>query len=510
VTPRHDAWERRALILILFIAAALRGLDWNDPWHWGASPDPVGAGFKNVFGAAATGHLVRNFYEDGFTDSGFMPYYYRLQLPNGDRVENWYSHHPTGWTILGTTLMRIFGPHEWTLRMPSAIAALLSIWLAWRLLRKVAGPSEALFAAAAMAVMPLSAHYGSQAWNDPARICFNLALLHRYLLWLRSDDTRHLWWGSLWAFAGGLLDWAAHFVLIGVAIHVACVARSRGSFTPLWKSLILPAGAVVAIGLHYVHMIAVVPEEFRDRDTADTLHSILTPPTGFLGWFGCQGAHLWKLLTPVGCVLLVVGLLDEGRRLRRGEVSLERGIAYVSMAGLLIVIVFPGRSWNHEFFHHMAIAWFAFMIAVGGFAIARRLAPARIGGAATVVMLALAAWSITTDVSMWQRYRGTELVETTRAPWLAPILSSRRNVILTDSARVEMMAFYASARIVLVPTPRLLDDLERGGLRHDPSATVYFIADQESRYLPDQVHVGFRGLPHTRHGPFTVIPLSAR
>ena len=127
MTPSREPWERRALVLILLVGAFLRCIDLNDPWHWGTSADPDGAGFKNVFGAAATGLLVRNFHEDGFSDSGWMPYYYRIPFRDGGSAELWYTHHPTGWTVLSTWMMQAFGPHEWTQRLPAALCSILSI-----------------------------------------------------------------------------------------------------------------------------------------------------------------------------------------------------------------------------------------------------------------------------------------------------------------------------------------------------------------------------------------------
>lgn len=498
--------DRYVLLATLLLALALRLMGFTDPWSWGA--DGENPGIRNFMGACSIGQIVRNFHNEGVGPSSGLPHYFQLELADGTRIDEWYTHHPATWTNLCALSLKAFGPSEWALRLPALLCSLLGVVLLWRLADDLLGRAQARFAALAMAVFPLGGHFGIQPWAESAVVCAVIAVAHRYLRWVRTDDMRHLLFAGLWTLVGGLIDWPAFLVLPGIALHGLTQWRHR-SFLCLKPALVLACAAVLAIIVHSIHLLAVLPEAAMAEDVQKTSGYLFSVPSGVWGFIEIQGSHVWTLLTPLGCALVLVGMaVQVSRTARRRGVESSAILGALFLCGLLNIALFPGRSIDHSFFHLLAAPWYACSAAIGASALVRVFPGAARRVAMAILVLSLIGLGTLRTYDLWQTHSGTELQETLAEPWLAAVLSDRQAIVLTDSWRVLMFGYYASGRFLMVTDPEMLLDLRRKGLQSAPGHRVYFISDPVGRRQWRKVWPFIEPLPKTTHGEFTVTRLS--
>ena len=487
----------------MLLALVLRLFEFPDPWS--------GKGFKSAFGAFATGSHARGFYQHGFADSGWMPFYWRLELADGTVVRDLYTHHPPFYALLSGLCLRLFGLHEWALRLPWTLFSLLAILSLHRLFRLLWGERPALFGALFLAVVPLSSWWGTLAWVDGALIFLYGLQLHAYVRWLRGGGRRCLLEMAALSFLGGLVDWPMHFLLPGLLLHAGAWAWRRGGARALLPLAAVPAAALASIALHRLHMALVVPPGVGEADTQHTLGAVMRMPLPWLDFLQLQGRYALKYLTLPGTVLVVAGLLRHGVRAARGRLGVEGWLPLVMLPpGVMYVLLFPGRSLNHDFFVFISLPAFAALAALELDLLARSLAPAggrraspraalaavaavavppavaaflgrqslqdlfdvlAVGTAAVLVLLEgrallrprgsarlqlagpplLFAVLLTCGwrhLTCWAEERSRGLSEFVGSEWLAPLLEDERAVIVGPSSTRLQLHFYSAAPIV--------------------------------------------------------------
>ncbi|HEX3433629.1 MAG TPA: glycosyltransferase family 39 protein [Solirubrobacteraceae bacterium] len=161
-------------------------------------------------------------------------------------------HHentPPLWYLLAWVDARLFGDGALALRLPSALAGVLSVPVVWAIAQQLAGRRAALVAAAIVAVNPLFVWYSQEArayglfvlMSALAMLCFVRAL---------DDPTR----GRLAAFAlAGALALLTHyfavFLLVPMALWLLLDGRAR-------RATLLALGALAAVGLALLPLIS--------------------------------------------------------------------------------------------------------------------------------------------------------------------------------------------------------------------------------------------------------------
>lgn len=132
------------------------------------------------------------------------------------------DHIAPGYYWLAAMFARIGGYGAGTLRLPSALAGVVAIWLVHRLVLSVTRRSAlALAAACFMAVSPFAISYSQEARGYSVLMALSVAYL--WLHWLVVEE--RACWGRLvgLALVGGVMLWfhhAAAFVFVGTGLHV--------------------------------------------------------------------------------------------------------------------------------------------------------------------------------------------------------------------------------------------------------------------------------------------------
>ena len=477
--PRKRLARNHAVLLgIVTLALALRLLDFNDPWSWNH-----GAGFRNAHGAFHTGALANSFYRHGFAESRFMPFFWRIERTDGTVERLTYTHHPALYPVISGVSLILFGHHEWALRLPAVVLSMLSLILLYRLALRIFGARVALLAAAAYATLPLAAHYGSQTCYECAIICLQLLALGTYHRWAGSGQTRALAWCALCIFIAGLFDWQGLFIVPGLLAHAAFF---RGRETPerRWRVLLLPAAAVAAVLVHVVHIRIALPSEAAQHDFSLTVRFILDPRGTVLNYLDSQRLMLIQVLTIPGLAWLTIAVAQQLGWLRRRalvESFFGGGVIFVmALTGILNIVLFPGRSRDHEFYYMLSLPYICFSLAIaadGLLGVARR---SRAAHAAVALALVLTmGWFVVRDVAFWRYYRGTELRETVDRQPFASILDNPESIVITNHGRGLLLAFYARAE--LIPQINTSGDLVRVTQRllgwTRPGRPVWFVHD---------------------------------
>ncbi len=436
---RHAWW---LLAAILAAAAILRSFELGDAWS--------GKGFKSAFGAFTTGAFARNFYDYGFADSSAMTYFWRLELADGEVVHQWYTHHPVFYAVLTGAAMRAFGPYEWAAILPWLGISLLGIVALYRLFALLWGPRAALLGALLAAVTPLWSWWGTLTWVDGALALVFCEATRHYVRWLRGAGAGAKLAIAAWFFAGGLVDWPAAFLLPSLGLHAIVTAWRREGWRGVLGWTCVPLALALAFGVHRLHLLAVLPRDVAQADTAHTLANVLSYSVPFDEFLALQLGHFLRYHTWPLALLVLIGFARDAWLALRGRLGAEGWIPLVLVPpGLFYVFLFPGRSHNHDFFLYVSFPAFAAFAARAWTLLDARLRRRRaLAWIAPAVLLGVLVGCVVRHVEIWSWQRSPLLAAIVDAPWLAPLLDEPDDVLVASTGHGLQLMFYARTPIV--------------------------------------------------------------
>jgi hypothetical protein len=457
------------------LALALRLLGFLDPFST-VAPDFLGA-----FGANFTGGPVSNMADRGLFHHIGMPYTWGFQTVDGSWWYADYTHHPATFMWLCALALEVFGHHEWALRVVPLVGSLFSVVAFARLGHAAAGRRAALAAALLAAALPFAARHGMQAWTEGTIVGTTAMLLLHHLEWLRHGSAASARRAGLWLLVGTLFDWTALFVVPVLALH-ALLRRaspegaSDDTRAARWR-YVLGLGLLgsVPVALHATHILSVTPSRYLVEEGHSTLRDIVALPEGiattdFLAW---QWAYVREGFTVTALVLAALGAAA-GRSVLDGP---ARVVAVLGVApGVLYTGLFPGRSFNHDFFPMIALPGVVLLAVAGVLVLAR--------ASRVLAALALAgavAHGAVVTVREYQHHRDGTMRELVRADAVAEVLGDERTLVLTNSLGVgSFLPFYARAQVRdgQDDPATILGSLEVARTRLHPDWRLCFLLDR--------------------------------
>jgi hypothetical protein len=476
---------RWLLVLVLALAAALRLIDAGDPFGV--------RGFKSAFGNHATGAPVRTLAEHGILECGLLPSNWRIELADGSVQSDWYLHHPAGYMIASALSVETLGPSPFALRLPALLGAAFALWAVCLLLRELAGERAALAGLTLFAAVPFAAWYGTQPWTEGTIVGTNAMLARSWCRWLRAGEPRGrrraLGAACGWVAAGGLLDWPAHFLVVGLGLHaLTLLVGGSQSLRQLLPALGLPAVALATIALHRLHLAVVVPADALAGDALLTLERVTALPRPLAEFAALQARYQVRHLTPGGLALGLLGIaaLARGAPFVRPQALVKplvpslALVAALLLPGALYIALFPGRSDNHDFFGMLSLPGWALGWAFAWRALAGGANAGRARRAAAVLAFALAAAHGTwRTLEIWAVNRSDAVAASAAAPPLAQALGDPRAVVLASPGAGTLFGYSSSA--ALVHTVDSVDELERLRrellARLEPERRAWFLLD---------------------------------
>jgi 4-amino-4-deoxy-L-arabinose transferase-like glycosyltransferase len=165
------------------------------------------------------------------------------------------ENSPPLWYLLAWADSRVLGDGEVALRLPSALAGIATVPVAWMIGRELAGRRAAMLAAALVAVSPLFVWYSQEA---RAYALFVLMASLAMLCFLRAEEEptpARMAWFALTGALALLTHYFAVFLLIPMALWLLFEPAGRGAAR--MRRAALPAIAVLVItGLALLPLIS--------------------------------------------------------------------------------------------------------------------------------------------------------------------------------------------------------------------------------------------------------------
>ena len=420
----------------------------------------------------------------GFGDAKFVPYHWRVESDNGAPVFGWYTHHPALYFVLSAIALRLFGMHEWALRLLPLLFSILSLIAGYRFVALTWGKREALVATLFLSVLPMAAYYGVQPWVESAIVWLYFLLLHQYVLWVRQGSRRHLAFAALVLFGGGLLDWPMFFILPGLLLHAAYVAyqtRRRSWWQP---ALLLSIAALAAIGVHAVHMHFIMPKRAILDEAIATLRDVTPLPISWSLFLRLQLNYFLKYYTvPVSLLVAFAFAWQCVQALRHALSREDYLLLSLVLPPLLYVGLFPKRSATHDFFQYYGLPYVAIGLSITLWTAldrVRRWRPAwRPLALGLLLVGALVLGSIAQTVQLWRQSRTTAVYDTAASPRLKAVLNDPNDIILANGGYTMFLSFYAQSPIIqgAISVERL-EPLHRQIVTTFPAGRkVYFLFD---------------------------------
>jgi len=240
---------------------------------------------------------------------------------------------PPLWYVLAWADSRVLGTGEVALRLPSALAGIATVPVAWAIGRELAGRRAAIVCAALVAVNPLFVWYSQEA-RAYGLFVFTAALAMLCFLRAQREPTgRHM---AAFAVTGSLAllsHYFAAFLLIGMALWLLWERRTRAAALPALAAIALVGAALVPLVLTQgSHNLTEWIGEWALRSRLETI-----PQYYLTGYYGSQLGHAVELLVALP-ILAAVGLGVWRMRERRRSLRPMLVALSIAAAGVLIPI----------------------------------------------------------------------------------------------------------------------------------------------------------------------------
>ncbi|MEE9393274.1 MAG: glycosyltransferase family 39 protein [Planctomycetota bacterium] len=350
---RGGMWTGAALLVFLLAS-----------WRYFASAhEPWDNSIESYNNGFYIGQIVRNFDRVGWRQLRGEPVL--SYVPgDGEALVRQYLHHPPFYSWLLHAATRPGGLSEYTLRLPSILATLLTAALIWGFVRRRSGDVPALFALLCYLGCPFILRYGDMV-NYEA-IC-SLLTLAAALACLRPKSE---WRVAALVFLAVAIDWQGAFALASVAI--LRVGRNPRAWM---RSVWLPAAAAfMSAG---VSVLCFTYWRFGEGSASDETFRLATSSL-----FGIETPLLWWtnqagfLFLQIGAPLVALSVW--GMFARATSSVSHRSLAHWRLIpalvapGFLNVFLFRRHSFEHPYWWQYSVAGFAIGAALGWAQIYRR------------------------------------------------------------------------------------------------------------------------------------------
>jgi 4-amino-4-deoxy-L-arabinose transferase-like glycosyltransferase len=171
--------------------------------------------------------------------------------------------------------LRLFGFHLWAIALPQAIEGVLSVWVLYRALRRIAGPITGLVGAALLVAAPATALLNRGNISDSLLILLSTLALDSVLAAIVSERPRRLLLAGLWlglAFQTKMVQaW-----LLFPGLLVAYLLAARGTLGARWRAVIAAGVVMVVVSLSWMTAVSLVPNHDRPYVDGTTNNSLFT------------------------------------------------------------------------------------------------------------------------------------------------------------------------------------------------------------------------------------------
>ena len=134
----------------------------------------------NSWRQSDTAAMARNFYENGF--NFFYP-----QIDWGGTSEGYVETEFPLYPFLVALLYKVFDVHEFIGRLLSVVCSLITIWVSFRLVKKIFDEPTALWASFFLSILPFVVYYSRNFFPEPMMVMMIVLGVYFFLRWIESD-----------------------------------------------------------------------------------------------------------------------------------------------------------------------------------------------------------------------------------------------------------------------------------------------------------------------------------
>jgi hypothetical protein len=351
--------------------------------------EPFGDDVAGINGGVVEGPIQTYYEREGFLRLAGRPAVFLL--PSSPPEVIGYDNHPPLLYWYTRIFTSLFGVHEWTLRLPAALASAAAFaWIAALAFRWF-GNGGAFVAAAFLCVSPLSFEYGRMPNYEAPLLALGLVAFE---LDSRAPGRRR-WAVPALVFAATLVDWCGAFLAPALWIHRWVLDGKR----PRARACLADFAGAAAAVCCYCGLLWLWRGDFgATLRYFGALWKDTTIPTAGVDrgpWLVAVAGYLTAVLPLPALLLACVGLL---RCARPGTAPRA---ARAAVAGWLFlpcanIAAFPGRAYAHEYWWFYVLPAAAILLA---FAASK---PAWLAAAAAALIAAAGG------VQTWQRHKSVD------------------------------------------------------------------------------------------------------
>ena len=320
------------LLVVIVIAFALRTMDLVDhPYPWSGDEASIGTEAGRILSGEIT-----NFFETGWSSQ-----------PN--------------WSFLATALTEtIFGKNILAVRIPSALAGTLAVFVLYLAARELFHPGIGLLAAGFLATLPYHVHFSRIGVHNVVDSLMSALIFWLIARGMKTDDPRYYYSAGavgglcIYTYAGTRLA----LILGGLAI-LFLIVRQKSYLFAHWKHLIAFAVGIIISAAPQAAFFARHPDIFIGRLGQE---GIL-----FNGWLTQQAAQtgksVWEILLNQFTRTIMVFIASPAP----GN-FFNSPIPYLTVFGSILFLLGMGYAlaFGLEPRHFMILTWFWAVVLFGG------------------------------------------------------------------------------------------------------------------------------------------------
>jgi hypothetical protein len=243
-TPEHLVF-----VFILILATVLSCYRIAEPaWdgtHYGSSLQGVALDGWHGFTLQEWGNTARNYLKFG-----------KHVLARPESTYAYRVDHPILLPLLVSVSFRLFGIHEWSIRLIPVLSSLLMPILVFILVSKWEGKRVALLAAFFLVLTPVYAYYSKlPTWHIPTS-SFSLLAFVLYYWWLETGKKSYYFGLYAGLVLGMLSDWIAYFVAPAILLHYIIHNLRRTKNLGFVLSLCILPPLLFAVHLGWTYLLA--------------------------------------------------------------------------------------------------------------------------------------------------------------------------------------------------------------------------------------------------------------
>jgi 4-amino-4-deoxy-L-arabinose transferase-like glycosyltransferase len=340
--------KHKYLLLILFIAFVLRVINIQIP---------IVEGMNATTRQALTAMVARNFAQKDF--NLLWP-----RLDNNGKGIDLYAVEAPVYPALCALAYKAIGVHEWAARLVSVAFSLGTLVLLFLLFSRYFGEQIAVISALVFALSPMSIALGRSVQPESAMVFFSVGAIYCIAKWL--DTKKNIFYFlSLLLFLLAVVTKPYTLYLLLPILYFMYERQGRRSFWD-YKTWLFCLSSFVPLAWYYYM--------YKLTKIYPVIYSVYTGNQQFVSFsniftkafvVNIPQTIVFSLITPVGAVLLLLGLSARNKKE-------ESKFVYFWLLALLIYIVgFSGPNMNHPYYQYPLTPVLAYFVARGARLVAK-------------------------------------------------------------------------------------------------------------------------------------------